>query len=247
MSERRVSRDYVLRSIMQADLSGKHGREDFHDWPTRLKEGPWLEVEVDPCWLSLAGFSEQLARAYAARPGVFPPILVQYGARSAKRGGVMLYVANGNHRGRAAQLQGADSIRAFVTQEDWTRWVEHGQHAQVQVRTKDLGELGGYRVFLVNGTMIRDKINVDWVCGGNAGRYPEMTPLNEVWIDQDMNDRDIDATALHEVIETDLMLGRGWTYDRAHAEANIAETTFRRGAYNNVAHGVQAERRRLGL
>jgi hypothetical protein len=85
----------------------------------------------------------------------------------------------------------------------------------------------GLAIYLVDGEHVRNLIDVDFVNGGNGAVYPGYIPLDEVWIDDAQHALDRTATALHELVERDLMLHRGMSYDRAHDEANVYERGLR--------------------
>lgn len=94
-------------------------------------------------------------------------------------------------------------------------------------RLRLLGRVHGLAIYLVAGEQIRNKIDVDFVNGGNGAVYPSYIPSDEVWIDDAQHALDRTATALHELVERDLMLHHGRGYDRAHDEANVYERAFR--------------------
>lgn len=93
------------------------------------------------------------------------------------------------------------------------------------VKAKELGEIEGYRIFRVDGTWIRDNVDVDFVAGGNCARY-KYVPDGEVWIENDLSDKDAAATIVHEVVECDAMLD-GQSYEETHAFAGKIERVFR--------------------
>lgn len=95
-------------------------------------------------------------------------------------------------------------------------------------RRRLLGQGNGLWVYLVDGERIRDEIDVDFVNGGNAAVYPSYIPHDEIWIDDAQHPLDRTATALHELVERDLMLHHGRSYDSAHDLANVYERAFRR-------------------
>lgn len=90
-----------------------------------------------------------------------------------------------------------------------------------------LGRLDGIRIYLVSGEAVRDEIDVDFTEGGNDAVYTYV-PAGEVWIDDAAHALDRTATALHELVERDLMLRHGLSYDAAHDAANERERAFRR-------------------
>jgi len=95
-------------------------------------------------------------------------------------------------------------------------------------RLRLLGRVAGLAIYLVDGERVRDEIDVDFVNGGNEGAYPNYVPVGEIWIDDAQHQLDRTATALHELVERDLMLRHGMSYDRAHDEANEYERPLRR-------------------
>jgi len=96
-------------------------------------------------------------------------------------------------------------------------------------RFRLLGKVAGLSVYLVSGEHVRDQIDVDFTMGGNEGAYPHYVPPGEIWIDDAMHPLDRTATALHEIVERDLMLHHDMSYDRAHDAANVRERAFRQG------------------
>jgi hypothetical protein len=94
-------------------------------------------------------------------------------------------------------------------------------------RLRLLGRVEGLAIYLVNGEKIRDEIDIDFVNGGNEAIYPRYIPAGEIWIDDAQHPIDRTATALHELVERDLMLHHGMGYDAAHDAANGHERAFR--------------------
>jgi hypothetical protein len=82
-------------------------------------------------------------------------------------------------------------------------------------------------IYVVSGEQVRDDVDIDFTMGGNEAVYTYVPP-GEIWIDDAAHVHDRIATALHEMVERDLMLRHGMDYDRAHEAANTWERTFRR-------------------
>lgn len=95
-------------------------------------------------------------------------------------------------------------------------------------RLKKLGYVGGLVVYLVDGEYVRNNLDIDFVCGGNEAVYPNYVPKNEIWIDDALSPLDRTATLLHEIVERNLMVNKGWSYERAHDAASTAERPFRK-------------------
>lgn len=95
-------------------------------------------------------------------------------------------------------------------------------------RLRLLGRVAGFAVYLVSGERVRDEVDIDFTLGGNEAVYTYVPP-GEIWIDDAAHALDRTATALHELVERDLMLHHGMDYDRAHDAASARERLFRRG------------------
>jgi hypothetical protein len=95
-------------------------------------------------------------------------------------------------------------------------------------RLRLLGTVAGLPIYLVSGEEVRNKTDIDFTCGGNDGVYPFYVPAGEIWIDDALHGLDRTATALHEMVERDLMVRHGMAYDPAHEIASSYEAPFRR-------------------
>ena len=80
----------------------------------------------------------------------------------------------------------------------------------------------------MDGQKIRDEINVDFVNGGNEAVYPDFIPPGEIWIDDAQHVIDRTGTALHELVERDLMLHHHVSYEPAHDSSNVYERALRK-------------------
>ena len=94
-------------------------------------------------------------------------------------------------------------------------------------RIRLLGYVTGLAVYLVDGERVRNELDIDFTCGGNEAVYPNYVPKGEIWIDDVLGPLDQTATILHEIVERNLMLGKGWSYERAHDAASSRERPFR--------------------
>ena len=95
------------------------------------------------------------------------------------------------------------------------------------LRVRTIGRRGRYKVVLVDGTEVRDRIDPDFTCGGNPGRYGYV-PMDELWVDDCTAKGDVGPYVEHEAVESDLMLDHGLTYDEAHDRATLAERKLRK-------------------
>jgi len=77
------------------------------------------------------------------------------------------------------------------------------------------------RTWIVDGEMVRDLFFIDYTEGGHDKVY-KFIPPGEVWLDDDLQLKEIRYVLLHEVHERRLMAG-GWTYFKAHRSASQIE------------------------
>jgi hypothetical protein len=94
-------------------------------------------------------------------------------------------------------------------------------------RRHSIGPLAGFTVWIVDGAIVRDHLDVEFALGGHHGRYP-FIPEDEVWLEDTGDLDDVMHNARHEVIEAELMRDLKMTYDEAHAEASAIEARERR-------------------
>jgi len=81
-------------------------------------------------------------------------------------------------------------------------------------------------VWLVDGKINRDTVDVEFIGGGHHFRY-EWIPLNEVWLEADASAEDIRFYLLHELCERAMMV-QGECYENAHAAASNTEEQARK-------------------
>lgn len=84
----------------------------------------------------------------------------------------------------------------------------------------------GRRIFLVDGTHVRDHHDSDFCQGGNGYRY-RFIPKSELWVDACVPQEEWDLVAAHECEEAELML-KGMPYDQAHDRAKRREDLTRK-------------------
>jgi len=84
------------------------------------------------------------------------------------------------------------------------------------------------KIYLVDAEHVRNNIDIDYTMGGHGYIYPNYIPENEVWIDSRMNQNDIYATSVHELIERRYMKEQHWTYTKAHEYASKRELNIRK-------------------
>jgi hypothetical protein len=79
----------------------------------------------------------------------------------------------------------------------------------------------GASVWIVNGRLVRSAFDIDFTEGGHDYVY-EFVPENEVWIDDDIEEKERGYVLLHELHERNRMAS-GWLYNKAHAESSRLE------------------------
>lgn len=84
----------------------------------------------------------------------------------------------------------------------------------------------GKKIFLVDGTRVRDEHDSDFSQGGNGYRY-RWIPRGEIWVDAEIAEEEWPFIVEHECQESELMK-HGMDYDRAHARAKRHEDADRR-------------------
>jgi hypothetical protein len=88
-----------------------------------------------------------------------------------------------------------------------------------------LGTIEGLQVYIVDGSKVRDLLDVDFTSGGSAGRY-RYIPEGQIWIDDGLTPEDVAPTLVHEVVEYRLMR-EGASYSDAHDMAAEIEKEMR--------------------
>jgi len=80
---------------------------------------------------------------------------------------------------------------------------------------------GKINVWIVNGILVRDLFFIDFTEGGHDKVY-HFIPKNEVWIDDDISQRERKFVLLHEIHERNLM-AKKWPYQKAHFDSSRIE------------------------
>ena len=98
--------------------------------------------------------------------------------------------------------------------------------AHPRIKIALIGKAGSIGIWHVNGRLIRDWVFIDFTEGGNSHAY-EWMPANEIWLDHDVDRREVKFVKLHELHEYNRMAD-GLSYERAHKSANRVELKARR-------------------
>jgi len=100
--------------------------------------------------------------------------------------------------------------------------------------------LGIYKIYIINGDLIRTKVDIDFVDGGNPARY-RYVPENRIWIDEHMHPNDAAAVVIHEFVEYIIMKYKGKSYDHSHDRASAVELKFRKKHYKEENQTLESE------
>ena len=99
-----------------------------------------------------------------------------------------------------------------------------GEHLYLE----NLGVLQDWKVYLVNGKLVRNQMYVDFTLGGHGYRYC-FIPRSEIWIDNAVVLAERPYIKVHEGVEVVVMVKTPLQYDAAHAEATRVEVLLRGG------------------
>ncbi|NCO18342.1 hypothetical protein COT60_00165 [Candidatus Pacearchaeota archaeon CG09_land_8_20_14_0_10_30_9] len=81
------------------------------------------------------------------------------------------------------------------------------------------------KVWIIDGKIVREIYFIDFVEGGHDKVY-SFVPKNEIWIDDDISQKERKLILLHEAHERYLM-SKGFTYRDAHASSSRIEHKYR--------------------
>ena len=113
-----------------------------------------------------------------------------------------------------------------------------------KVRVNYVGKfLEFYKVYEVSGNLLRTKVDIDFVSGGNPGRYAYV-PEGEIWIDENLHPNDLAATVIHEFVECIIMEHKGKSYNHSHDKASALELQFRKKHLKEENQSIKTELKR---
>ena len=104
-----------------------------------------------------------------------------------------------------------------------------------KIHLHSLGNISQFEIWLVNGPILRDEVDIDFTTGGNPSRY-NYVPTNEIWLEDEDYPKDLACNLLHELTECWLMKNKSLTYDKAHEKASHFEEMMR-----ERLHEIKAE------
>ena len=79
----------------------------------------------------------------------------------------------------------------------------------------------GIQVWIVNGRLVRSVFDIDFTAGGHDHVY-EFVPQGQVWIDDDIEEKERGFVLVHELHERNRM-AEGMPYNKAHNESSRLE------------------------
>lgn len=99
-----------------------------------------------------------------------------------------------------------------------------------------LGKIGDFVIYIVNGDLVKTKLEMDFVEGANDQAYgsdtnpdnKDVIPENEVWITSEVLSLHVPYIMYHELIEANVMKNTGADYSSAHSTANDYEKLARK-------------------
>jgi len=94
------------------------------------------------------------------------------------------------------------------------------------LKIKLLKKQGQLKIYLINGKMLRKKLDPNFYFGGHHLAY-KYVPKNEVWLDNSVVIKERKYVLIHELYELQMMK-KGKGYNDAHDYANAVEKEARR-------------------
>ena len=110
----------------------------------------------------------------------------------------------------------ADAAEKKERGKDDKEETEDDIHRSILGKTED-----GATVWEVDGSVVRDLRDIDFTEGGHDRVY-DFVPVNEVWIDDEIVEKERPYILLHELHERGLM-GEGMDYEAAHKKSSALE------------------------
>jgi hypothetical protein len=99
---------------------------------------------------------------------------------------------------------------------------KHSKDSKADPRIKLLTTIGGVKVHLVSGEIVRDEFRPYFIEGGHGYVY-SFIPKDEIWIDNMIPEKEYLAVWTHEYVEMQLMRDGKLKYDKAHMIATDVE------------------------
>jgi hypothetical protein len=107
------------------------------------------------------------------------------------------------------------------------------------------GEKEDYKIWIIDGNRVRQKIYKEFLYGGNEQRYI-FNPKGEIWIDDAISSEEFDLTVAHELNERHLMAKFGWTYQTSHDSSLRLELVIRH-KNEEICRAHEASLKKVGV
>jgi len=102
------------------------------------------------------------------------------------------------------------------------RDVMHIEPKDVDIKKKLWKKIGDIKVYIVDTNKVDEHYLVDFTEGAHAYAFG-FIPKKEIWIGNDVHERERPWVLLHEYTEMLLMRDKHWSYPKAHKRANVVE------------------------
>lgn len=130
-----------------------------------------------------------------------------------------------------ADKKAFSNVVEFMNRHGYQKTVSRGVSRDFEkssrFKSKKLGNVISFDVWSVDGEAIRNQIDIDFVAGGNPGRY-NYVPMGQIWIERNIARKGIAPVIVHEIVECIFMQVGRMTYSQAHDMANAIEGDMRR-------------------
>jgi len=115
------------------------------------------------------------------------------------------------------------SYKEACTRADERERAERKRHEKNNnVHLKIIGKVKDkIKIWTISGKTVRDSLDIDFTEGGHDYVY-SYVPKDEVWIDNDVTEKEKPYVILHELFERKLMK-KGYDYNNAHVKASEIE------------------------
>lgn len=123
---------------------------------------------------------------------------------------------------KADEIEKNERLKSKIMQKVKTEVKKYPHSVPKEIYKKKLRIFSqGLDVWIVSGEAVRDLYFIDYTEGGHHFIY-EFIPLKEIWIDDDLNEKERKFVILHELHERYLM-SKGANYSKAHMSSSCLE------------------------
>jgi hypothetical protein len=104
--------------------------------------------------------------------------------------------------------------------------LNHKKEILEKIHKKIILKNGFIKIWSVRGDLVRDLFLIDFAEGGHGWVY-SFVPENEIWIEDNLSQKERKSIILHELHERNLMKTKKWDYRKAHRSATKVEDFYR--------------------